>query len=101
MEEKTTVDKDYKEAFNQGYTISKELGLKPEILEGLSAGKNRMQAMQDGMKQYQKDLVEKSKGKDVIPPLDLDTFDSLPNLETKESSKDKTPKKDKGIEPEL
>jgi hypothetical protein len=101
MEEKTSVDNDYKEAFNQGYMISQELGLKPEILEGLSAGKNRMQAMQDGMKQYQKDLLEKSKGKDIIPPLDLDEFDHLPNLDTKEPSKDKSPEKNKGIEPDV
>ena len=89
MEEKTTVDKDYKEAFNQGYQLSQELGLKPDVLDGLSAGKNRMQAMQDGMKQYQKDLVEKSKGKDIIPPMDLDQFDNLPNLDSKEPSKEK------------
>lgn len=101
MEEKITVDKDYKEAFNQGYMMSKELGLKPEILEGLSAGKNRMQAMQDGMKQYQKDLLEKPKDKDVIPPLDLDQFDTIPNLDTEEPSKDKRPDKDKDIEPEM
>ena len=101
MEDKTTVDKDYKEAFNQGYMISQELGLKPEILDGLSAGKNRVQAMQNGMKQYQKDLFEKSKDKDVIPPLDLDQFGALPNLHSKEPSKGKAQEKGRGFEPEI
>ena len=99
MEEKTSVDKDYKEAFNQGYMISKELGLKPDVLEGLSSGKYRMQAMQDGMKQYAKEIAGKSKGKDVIPPLDLDKFNNRPKSKSKEPRKTKTRGKDKGIEP--
>lgn len=51
--EETKVDKNYKEAFNQGYELSKELGLKPNILKDVTAGKNQMQAMQDGMKQFE------------------------------------------------
>ena len=79
QEENLKVDKDYVESFNQGYELSKELGLKSDILEGLSSGNNRMQAMQDGMKQYEKDqTLEKSKApdKDVIPPIDLDSLDN-------------------------
>jgi len=95
MEEQTKVDKDYKEAFNQGYTLSKELNLKPEITEGLSAGNNRMQAMKDGMQQYQKDIeLEKSKtqDKDVIPSFDLDNIDnSYINLDHDSKDIDKTP----------
>ena len=99
MEEKTSVDKDYKEAFNQGYLLSKELGLKPEVLEGLSTGKNRMEAMQDGMKQYAKETAGKSKSKDVIPPLDLNKFDNRPKAKSQQPRKTKTHRKDKGIEP--
>ena len=72
------VDKDYIEHFNQGYELSKELGLKPNILDGIHAGKNRMQAMKDGMEQFQKDnLLEKQKRQDidVIPPFDIDSID--------------------------
>ncbi|MEO1033695.1 MAG: hypothetical protein AAFX55_20085 [Bacteroidota bacterium] len=79
MEEQTKVDKDYIEAFNQGYMLSKELGLKPNILEQLSSGNHRMEAMQDGMQQYQEDrLLELSKAQDkeIIPPLDIDSMDN-------------------------
>jgi len=79
MEEQTKLDKDYVEAYNQGYILSKELGLKPDILDQLSAGNGRMEAMQDGMVQYQKDKaleLSKAQEKDVIPPLDIDNMDN-------------------------
>jgi len=92
MEEKTKIDKDYIEAFNQGYTLSKELNLKPDLLEGLSAGKNRIQAMKDGMEQYQKDIElekSKSKSKGIIPPFDLDRMNcNIMNLDIDNKSKD-------------
>lgn len=89
MEEQTKVDKDYIEAYNQGYEISKELGLKPEILNDVYAGNNRMQAMKDGMEQYQKD-IETEKSKDIIPPLDIDSIDnSYIDLTTDKEDKDK------------
>lgn len=79
MENTTKVSKDYIESFNQGYQLAKELNIKPEILKGLNAGNNRMQAMKEGMQQYQTDkALDKAKGlnKDVIPPLDMDSIDS-------------------------
>ena len=90
MEEKTKVDKDYLKAFNQGYEVVKELGLKPDILKDLSAGNNRMQAMKDGMEQYQKD-IELEKGKDIIPPFDIDSIDnSYGDLTPDKEDKDKS-----------
>ena len=73
MEESFKVDKDYKEAFNQGYELAKDLGLKPDILKDVSAGNHRMQAMKDGMQQYQKDMELE---KDMIPPMDMDSLDN-------------------------
>ena len=73
MEENFKVDKDYKEAFNQGYELAKDLGLKPDILKDVSAGNHRMQAMKDGMQQYQKDMIL---AKDIIPPMDMDSLDN-------------------------
>lgn len=78
MEENIKVDKDYKEGFNQGYELASELGLKPDILKDVYAGNNRMQAMKDGMEQYQKDTLDKAKTQnkqDIIPPLDMDSLD--------------------------
>ncbi|MEM8938595.1 MAG: hypothetical protein AAGC64_04520 [Bacteroidota bacterium] len=78
MKKEIISDKDYIEAFNQGYELHKELGLKPDILKDLSAGNKRILAMQDGMEQYGRELIEKQKEatKDVIPPLDLDSLDN-------------------------
>ncbi|GFZ79655.1 hypothetical protein GCM10011531_06950 [Aquaticitalea lipolytica] len=80
MEEQHRIDKDYKEAFNQGYTLSKELGLKPDILDGLKAGKHRIRAMKDGMSQYQEEIIlskTKDQNKDSIPSLDIDSIDNF------------------------
>ncbi|MEX0315156.1 MAG: hypothetical protein AB3N18_13340 [Allomuricauda sp.] len=55
--EEIKVDKDYKEAFNQGYELFKKLRLKPYILKDLASGNNRMQAMKDGMNQYGKESI--------------------------------------------
>ncbi|MFL1013232.1 hypothetical protein [Flavisericum labens] len=89
MEEQTKVDKDYIEAFNQGYEVAKELGLKPEDIDGINAGKNRMQAMKDGMQQYSKELTQE-KNKDIIPPFDMDSIDnSYIDLEPTKNDKDK------------
>lgn len=89
MIEETREEQDYIEAFNQGYELSKELGLKPEILKDLSSGNNRMQAMKDGMEQYGKELTQ-DKDKDVIPSLDLDSIGSnFIHLEPDDKDKDK------------
>ena len=87
--EEIKVDKDYKEAFNQGYELSKELGLKPDILKDLVSGNNRMQAMKDGMEQYDKELTQE-KNKEIIPSLDLDSIENLSmDLNIDDKSKDK------------
>lgn len=93
MQENTKVDKDYVEAFNQGYQLSKELNLKPEILNGLKAGNNRMLAMKEGMQEYQREIeLEKTKSqeKHVVPSLDLDSIDrNYTDLNIENKSKDK------------
>ncbi len=60
----TKLDKEYLKAFNLGYEISKETGLKaktldklkPEQLETMSIDKNQLSVIKFGMKQYEKDL---------------------------------------------
>lgn len=96
MEEKTKLSKDYLDHINQGYHLSKELGLPPEILNGLASGNNRMKAMQQGMELYQKEqALEKESNKklndrDIIPAFDLDQINDrdLP-IEKNEPQKDK------------
>lgn len=89
MKKEITSDKDFIEAFNQGYELSRELGLKPVILKDLSAGNNRMEAMREGMEQYGKELA-KERNKDIIPPLDLDNLDEpYIDLNTPISDKEK------------
>ncbi|WP_299111445.1 hypothetical protein [uncultured Winogradskyella sp.] len=93
MKETSQIDKDYIEAFNQGYLLSKELNLKPEILDGINAGNNRMQAMKDGMQQFQKDnALEKIKtqSKEIIPSLDIDNIaESYIDLDKNHKDRDK------------
>lgn len=89
MKKEITSDKDYIEAFNQGYELHKELGLKPDILKDVYAGNNRMQAMKEGMEQAEKELILE-KNKDIITPLDLDSLDNnYIDLDTPPQDKDK------------
>ncbi|WP_299765197.1 hypothetical protein [uncultured Dokdonia sp.] len=73
MEEYLTVDKDYLRAFNQGYTLAKETGLKSELLENLKEekldalkiNKSRLNVIKLGMQQYEFDKkLELAKQKD-------------------------------------
>ncbi|WP_298511065.1 hypothetical protein [uncultured Kordia sp.] len=73
MEDYTTVDKEYLKAFNQGYIIAQETGLKadtldkmkPEKLQKLNINSTRLNVVKLGMKQYETDkLQEKTKQKD-------------------------------------
>ncbi|MAU70829.1 MAG: hypothetical protein CML04_01940 [Pseudozobellia sp.] len=91
----TTVDKEYKKAFNQGYQFAKEIGLNPNTLKDLAAENPRMQAIKDGMEQYNKD-ISLHKNVDLIPPLDLDSLDTPP-IERDQSEKNR----DKGMDIEL
>jgi len=80
------VDTDYKEAFNQGYELAQELGLKPDVLKGIGAGNNRIQALREGMEQYAADR-EKTIN---IKGFDLDNFDNgYIDLDSPKPSKDK------------
>jgi len=63
MEEYLTVDKEYLKAYNQGYTLAKETGLKSELLDKLKSekleklhiNKSRLSIIKLGMQQYEKD----------------------------------------------
>lgn len=60
------IDKDYLKAFNIGYAMSKDTGLKlenldklkPELLKKMRISKNRLTFIKDGMKQFAKDLEQ-------------------------------------------
>ncbi|MEE9361968.1 MAG: hypothetical protein V3U92_05160 [Cellulophaga sp.] len=62
-EEYLTLDKEYLEKFNLGYSISQETGLKAETLDKLKSeqlakmniSKNHMDVIKQGMKQHAKD----------------------------------------------
>lgn len=73
MEEYLNVDKDYLRAFNQGYALAKETGLKSELLDKLKAerldklniNKSRLNVIKLGMQQYEFDKeLERDKQKD-------------------------------------
>ncbi len=73
MSEETKVDKDYKEAFNLGYELAKELSLKSPMFKEVSSGNNRMNAMQAGMEQHSKEIV-KERNKENVLGLDNDNM---------------------------
>lgn len=62
-EEYLTVDKEYLRAFNQGYVLAKETGLKSDLLDKLKSerldklyiNKSRLTVIKLGMQQYEKD----------------------------------------------
>ena len=90
MKKEVTSDRDFIEAYNQGYELSKELGLKPDLLKDIAAGNSRMQAMKDGMEQYGKELA-REKEKDLIPPFDIDSIENQTidlNIPDKSDDKD-------------
>lgn len=49
------VDKDYKEAFNLGYELAKELNLSSPLLNDTNPGNSRISAMQTGMIEFIKE----------------------------------------------
>lgn len=87
------VDDEFKQSFNDGYTLAKELGMNTNSLKDISAGNLRMIAMRKGMEQFQKE-TEMKKEKDKI----LKNMKSRnKDLSTKPSQKDK----DKGLDLEI
>ncbi len=81
MKESKDDQKDYIKRFNIGYELAQELSLKSDTLKDLAVNDNRMLAMYDGMKQYEKELIfekdkQKENDKEIIPPYDMDTFDN-------------------------
>lgn len=63
MSEETKVDTDFKEAYNLGYELAKELNLKSPMFKDVSSENERLNAIQDGMEQYSNEIaVQKNKG---------------------------------------
>ncbi len=75
MSEETNVDKNYKEAFNLGYELAKELNLKSPMFKDINADDNRMNAMQAGMQQYSNDIVVEKNNENTF---NLDNSISIP-----------------------
>lgn len=62
MEENLEVDKDYKEAFNQGYELAKQLKLTSPMFKTPNLSSiGRMKAVQEGMEQYITEVTAKKK----------------------------------------
>ncbi|MCM4173004.1 hypothetical protein DHD32_16065 [Arenibacter sp. TNZ] len=58
MEENLKVDKDYMEAFNLGYELAKELNLKSPMFKEVNSKNERMNAIQSGMEQYNREITK-------------------------------------------
>ena len=54
------VSKDYKEAFNLGYEMAKELKLKSPMFQNSKSESNRLDAMQAGMMQYHEEILKQN-----------------------------------------
>lgn len=52
MEDNLKVDKDYKEAFNLGYELAKELNLESPMFKDSESIGSRIESMQAGMAEY-------------------------------------------------
>ncbi|MCM4169809.1 hypothetical protein KCTC52924_03587 [Arenibacter antarcticus] len=60
MEENLKVDKDYKEAFNLGYELAKDLNLKSPMFKNIELGNSRMHTMQTGMAEYNREITQEN-----------------------------------------
>ncbi len=62
MSDETKIDKNFKDAFNLGYELAKELNLKSPMFKDLDSENGRMNAMKAGMAQYTNEFSQE-KGK--------------------------------------
>jgi len=86
----------YTEGFNRGYVIRQyEPELMKTLLDGLQGESDYTNGLKDGAAQYEMDLTQE-KGKDIIPPFDMDNIDSSHiDLDTPDKSPDKDRDKSK------
>ncbi len=64
MSSEIKIDNEYKESFNLGYELAKELNLKSQMFKDFNSENSRMNAMQAGMAQYSIEISqEKGKNK--------------------------------------
>lgn len=61
MTDKIKIDTNYKEAFNLGYELAKELKLQSPMFKDSKVGNDRMKAMQAGMEQYSHEIHQEHK----------------------------------------
>ena len=88
MDKDLHVDDTYKQSFNDGYTLAKELGINKESLKNISAGNDRMVAMSKGIDQFEKEAEMKKEREKLLD--DLDSFDLRPSKNE--------PDRDKGLD---
>ena len=60
MSEEMKVSKDYKEAFNLGYEMAKELKLKSPMFQDTKAESSHLDAMQAGMMQFHEEILKQN-----------------------------------------
>lgn len=87
MDKDLHVDDIYKQSFNDGYTLAKELGINKESLKNISAGNDRMAAMSKGIDQFEKEAEMKKEREKLLD--DLDSFDLKPSRNEPDRDKDK------------
>lgn len=86
MEEDLNVNQEYKKAFNEGYLLASELGMKSDALKDINAGGNRIKAIAQGMKQYEIDHSKEIK-KDNLRQ-DLNRFEASMTKEVGKDNRD-------------
>lgn len=58
MSEETIIDKDYKDAFNLGYELARELNIKTQMFHDIGSANRRTNPTKDGIGQYIKEMVQ-------------------------------------------
>lgn len=74
MDEELEVSQEYKKAFNEGYLLYSELGMKPDALKDISAGGDRIKAMAKGMEQYEIDQTDTPNKSGIDKEIDIDNL---------------------------
>lgn len=72
MEDNLKVDKDYKEAFNLGYELAKELNLESPLFKDSASTSSRIKSTQAGMAEYCGE-IEYEKNKQMDKSQDLNS----------------------------
>lgn len=87
MDKDLHVDDTFKQSFNDGYTLAKELGLSKDSLQNIVAGNDRMLGMVKGIEQFEKEIELKKEKERLLK--EMDTRDQELPQKTSEIDKDK------------